>query len=304
MTWRGVVSDTLERGLFHPLRILPSATGSAVGDWLGRRVLPGLYPVGTARARAAIRHLRPDLDAEAALAEAWANIAASFAEMPRLLRLWDEGRIAVEGEAPIREALAAGRPVICAWLHTGNPEVLGLTLGRLGLRPLGIAARQASGFRDRVVAANRRGYGGRVVLADQGAMRPVLAALRADPPEGTVMLAVDEHVGGAPRGPSLGRAALPARGNMAMAGRLARLTGAVVVPGYVTRLGGARFVTRFLPPVAFAGAGGRMEDAAAIDAAVDPVIRAMLPQWHHLVYVTPPEGDPPAPADPSAAGVG
>ncbi len=285
MTWRAAVSALLERALFHPLRIIPSDAGSAVGEWLGRRVVPGLYPVATARARAALARLRPDLDPDAALAETWANIGASFAEMPRLLRLWEEGRIAVEGADRIRAARAAGQPVICAWLHTANPELLGLTLARLGFQPVGVAARQAGDFRERVVTANRRAFGGRMILADRGAMRAMLHLLRARPAKDTLLFAVDEHVGGVVRGPSLGRGALTAGGNMALAGRLARLTGAAVVPGYVTRLPGTRFVTRFLPPVAFPEPGGRLEDTAAIDAVMDPVIRAMLPQWHHLIHL-------------------
>ncbi len=285
MSWRAAVSAALERGLFHPLRVVPSSSGSALGAWLGRRVVPGLYPVATARARAALRRLRPDLEAEAALAEAWANIAASFAEMPRILGFWEEGRVAVEGTQHLLDARAAGRPVICAGLHTANPEVLGLTLAKLGLRPVGVAVRQPSDFRERVITDIRLRGGGRMILADRGAMRPAIDLLRTRPVAETLLFWMDEHVEGAPRGPSLGRAALPANGNMAMAGRLARLTGAAVVPGYVTRLPGARFVTRFLPPVEFAGAGGRLEDAAAIDAVVEPVIRAMLPQWHHLVHV-------------------
>jgi KDO2-lipid IV(A) lauroyltransferase len=293
--WRGPASAALERGLLHPLRVLPSGAGSAVGEWLGRRVVPGLYPVATARARAALARLRPDLDTAAALEEAWANIGASFAEMPRLLRFWEEGRIAVQGEAHLLAARRAGQPVICAWLHTGNPEVLGLTLGKLGLGPVGVAERQPTGFRERVVTALRTGYGGRLILADRGAMRPALEVLRAGPAAGTLVFAMDETAGGRVRGPSLGRGAPPPNGNMALAARLAALAGAAVVPGYVTRLPGggagtgrARFLTTFLPPVALpARSGERARDAAAgaaaIDAVADPVVRALLPQWLQVV---------------------
>lgn len=288
MTWRDAASGLLERGLHQPLRVLPSAAGSAVGDWLGRRVVPGLYPVATRRARAALARLRPDLDADAALQEAWANIAASFAEMPRILRYWREGRVAVEGEEHIHAARAAGRPVICAGLHTGNPEVLGMTLAWLGLRPVGVAVTQPTAFRQRVITDIRLRAGGRLIVADRGAMRPALDLLRARPAEETLLFWMDEHVGGVVRGPSLGRGALPANGNMALAGRLARLTGAAVVPGYVTRLPGpgrARFLTTFLPPVEFPAEGDRMADAAAIDRVADPVVRALLPQWLHVIML-------------------
>ena len=284
MTWREAVSAGLERGLHHPLRLLPSGAGSALGAWLGRRVVPGLHPVATARARAALARLRPDLDTEAALAEAWANIAASFAEMPRILRFWEEGRVAVAGEAHLLAAHRQGRPVICAGLHTANPEVLGLTLARLGARPVGIAIRQPTAFRERVITDIRTRGGGRMIAAGRDAMRPALSLLRGGSGE-TLLFWMDEHVGGTVRGPSLGRGALPRNGNMALAARLARLSGAAVVPGYVTRLPGqrARFLTTFLPPVAWPEREDRLGDAAAIDAVVDPVIRALLPQWLHLI---------------------
>ena len=291
MTWREAASGLLERGLHHPLRMLPSVTGSAIGDWLGRRVVPGLYPVATARARAALARLRPDLDPEAALAEAWANIAASFAEMPRILGFWREGRVAVAGEEHIRAARAEGRAVICAGLHTGNPEVLGMTLAWLGLRPVGVAVQQPTEFRQRVITDIRLRAGGRLIVADRGAMRPALDVLRARPVEETLLFWMDEHVGGVVRGPSLGRGPVARNGNMALAARLGRMTGAAVVPGYVTRLPGpgrARFLTTFLPPVPLpAATGDRAADAAAgaaaIDAVVDPVVRALLPQWLHVI---------------------
>jgi len=284
MSWRRLVGGALERGLHHPMRVLPSDAGSALGAWLGRRVLPGLYPVAAARARAALARLRPDLDPDAAAMEALANIAATFAEIPRGLRYWEEGRIAVTGAEHLLAPRRAGRAVICAALHTGNPEVLGLTLAKLGVCPVGIAARQPTAFRERVIRDIRIRGGGRLIVAGRGAMRPALGVLRAHPPAETLLFWMDEHAGGLVRGPSLGRGALPASGNMALGARLARLTGAAVVPGYVTRLpGSARFLTTFLPEVALPPVPDRAADTAAIDQVVDPVVRALLPQWLHVI---------------------
>jgi lauroyl/myristoyl acyltransferase len=60
-------------------------------------------------------------------------LGSSFAEMARILRFWDEGRVEVAGAARLLAARRDG-PVLVAGLHLGNPEVLGLTLARLGLR--------------------------------------------------------------------------------------------------------------------------------------------------------------------------
>ena len=275
--WAG---RALERGLYHPLRLLPSDQVSAIGAWLGREAGPRLYPAADRRARAALARLRPDLDPEAARAEAWANIGATFAEMAAALRFWREGRIGVEGEAHLRDAMRDG-PVLLAGLHTGNPELLAITAARLGARPAGIAARQPTGFRDRVVNDLRRRAGCRPIPASRDAMRDALAVLRGR--EEVLVYFMDDMVGGEVRGPSLGRG--PRRvGNIPFAARLARLTGCALVPGHVRREVGARFTVRFLPPVALpAATGDRAADqaagAAALDAVLDPIVRAELAQW-------------------------
>jgi KDO2-lipid IV(A) lauroyltransferase len=296
------ITAALERGLHRPLGWLPTTAGTRLGEALGHHLLPRLFPIGTARARAAFAALRPDLDPAAATRAAWANLAATVAEMPRLLRLPAEGRLEIEGAGHLRAAHAAGRGVICAGLHTGNSEALGLAIATLGLPIAGVAARQDSAFRDRIADATRRGYGARPIPAERDAARQALAALRAG---AVLLLYVDEHVGGPPRGPSLGRGTVAAEANLVLAGRLARLSGAAVVPGFVERLAGrrGRFRASFLPPVALPAPGDRLADAMAIDAAVDPVVRALLPQWHHVILwreapLSPPRSAPPSPPHP------
>ncbi len=277
---RALAAALLERGLYHPLRLLPSEAVTAVGAWLGRRVVPGLYPDPDARARATLARLRPDLDPAAARRETWENIGATFAEAAAILRFWEEGRVEVAGAHHVTET-RRHRPVLLAGLHMGNPEVLGLTLARLGLRPVGVAVRQPTGFRERLSTELRLKGGGRMIRADRDAMRPAIRVLEGR--EETLLFWMDDYVGGVVRGPSLGRGPRTA-GNIPLAARLARMTGCAVVPGFVRRLPGTRFLTTFLPPVAIPPAtGDRAADlaagAAAIDAAVDPVVRADLTQW-------------------------
>lgn len=277
---RALASAALERGLYHPLRLLPSPLVAGIGATLGRSVAPALYPDPDQRARLVLRRLRPELDPEAARAEVWSNIGATFAEMSRILRFWEEGRVEVEGAGHLLETRRQ-RPVLVAGLHTGNPEILGLTLARLGARPVGVAIRQPTAFRDRVITGIRLRGGGRMIRADRDAMRPILRVLAGR--EETLLFWMDDYVGGVVRGPSLGRG--PRRdGNIPLAARLARMTGCAVVPGFVRRRPGPRFVTTFLPPVDLpAPTGDRAADlaagAAAIDAVVDPVVRANLTQW-------------------------
>jgi KDO2-lipid IV(A) lauroyltransferase len=281
---RALLAGALERALYHPLRALPTPAVSRVGAWLGRTVAPALYPGQDALARATLRALRPDAPEAPALDAMWSNLGASFAEMARIGRFWDEGRVEVVGAARLLAAKRDG-PLLVAGLHLGNPELLGLTLAWLGLRPVGVAARQPTPFRDKVVAGIRRRGGCRTIPADRHAAKHALAALRGG--EETLVLFMDDYVRGRVNGPSLGRG--PRReGNIPLAVRLARLSGCALVPGFVERSPGARFRAVFLPPVALpAPTGDRAADlaagVAALDAALDPILRARLEQWFFTI---------------------
>lgn len=281
---RSLAAQGLERALYQPLRFLPTSLAGAAGRMLARRIAPALYPALDARARANLALLRPDLPTGEAVAEMWENLACTFCEIPRILRFWKEDRVEVEGAEHILET-RRHRPVLAAWLHTGNPEVLGMTLAWIGARPVGIAARQPTGLRDRVVMRNRLAVGIRVLRADRDAVRPALRVLAGR--EEVLALAMDDYVGGVVHGPSLGRGPRT-KGNIPYAVRLARLSGCAIVPCYVTRLPGSRFRTTFLPPLELPPeTGDRATDlaagAAALDAALDPIVRANLPQWFFTI---------------------
>lgn len=264
---RRALANGLERALHQPLRLLPTPAVMAIGRALGDRVAPALYPAQDRLARAAFRHLRPDLPLEPAMAAMWRNLGSTFAEMPRFLRFWDEGRIEVIGAEHLLETRKR-RPVLLAGLHLGNPEVLGLTLARLGARPVGVATRQPTAFRERVITELRLRGGGRMIRAGPHALRPALRLLAAR--EETLVFWMGDYIGGEVLGPSLDRGPR-VRGNIPYAVRLSRLSGCAIVPGYALRLPGGRFRTTFLPPV----------DASVemLDGVLDPVVRANLSQW-------------------------
>jgi KDO2-lipid IV(A) lauroyltransferase len=116
----------------------------------------------------------------------------------------------------------------------------------------------------------------------------------------TLYMSIDEITDGRVMAPLLGRAPGPP-GNLVQAVRLARLTGAAIVPGYAIRQPGARFAATILPPIEVARSADAATDiaagVAALDAAITPPILANLEQWFPLLYW---RGDyPPSPA-PSA----
>ena len=126
-----------------------------------------------------------------------------------------------------------------------------------------------------------------MIRADRDAMRPALSVLRRG--EETLLFWMDDYVRGRVNGPSLDRGP-PRAGNIPLAVRLARLSGCALVPGFVERLPGgrARFRTVFLPPVALPAPTGERAadlaaDAAALDAVLDPIVRARLEQWFFTI---------------------
>ncbi len=74
---------------------------------------------------------------------------------------------------------------------------------------------------------------------------------------------------------------------MAYVARLAAQTGAEIIPAYCVRLDdSAHFRVHFLPPVQLAreGAPGElMNNVAAINAIIEPIIRAHLDQWFYAL---------------------
>jgi len=257
-------SALLEAALHRPLAVLPWPLVGLAARALAATAVPLLHPALAARVRQTVAALRPDLDPGAAIVAARDNLTRSYCEIPGLTRLWDAGRIAVAG------ALPRDTPVIVAWVHTGNPEVLPLALARIGARPIGVAAPQPDPRRARIVAAQRAAAGVRV-LPEYGpaALRAALRVLERR--DGALVIAIDE-IGADGRiiGPSLGRDP-PPRGNLALVARLAARAGAVVVPAWVERHPRARFTLHLAP--------ASLPDAGAIDAVLDAAVRRLLPQW-------------------------
>jgi KDO2-lipid IV(A) lauroyltransferase len=275
-----LLTAALDRSVALAMRHLPTPAGQALAGAIGRHVAPRLHPRLHARALAAVPRLRPDLEPGPAVAALWDCVSRTACEVPCFARFWAEGRVALEGVPP-----TPGRPAIVAGLHLGNWEVFHLALTRLGL-PVSLIhdPPPETEFRGRQLVAARRATGIRLLPLGRQATRPALRVLEA----GEVLhILVDEVTAGRPMAPRLGRAA-PLSGNLVQAVKLARLTGAPIIPGHALRLPGARFAARFLPPVAVPCSADRAADIAAGSAALDAVMAAVvlrhLEQWFPLLY--------------------
>lgn len=270
------------------LRAMPTDTASAFGARLSRGQA-AKRPVPSDRVRALLRLLRPEateVEVEALVAAHWTHLGRTLAEFPRLHRLWDEGRIAVEGEANLRAVLDAGRPLVVAGLHVGNWEVVHAGLSGLGIPFQGIYQRLANRFRMRMADAarnriRRAGGPGKALAPTLGAVFTAHRVLETR--EAALLYYVDEYWEGRVHAPALGRP-LRIEGNIARAVRLAAATGAAVIPAYALRLGDAAcYRLTFLPevPVGEPGRGraGIRADIAALDAVIEGVVRQAPEQW-------------------------
>jgi KDO2-lipid IV(A) lauroyltransferase len=136
------------------------------------------------------------------------------------------------------------------------------------------------------IATLQRGRQGFTVMTiDGNVWRRAMRHL--EQPGGILMVAADEQVEGRVSAPSFGRA-LDSRVNLAKIVRMAARTGAIILPLYSERLGGARFATQVLPPLEFArklkiGSEEHLQQVARLDALFAPVVLRLIDQWFGLI---------------------
>jgi KDO2-lipid IV(A) lauroyltransferase len=282
--FRRIVRDVIGIGYvvgYYLLRWLPIDVVSLMGQEIWSRVGPHRYPDVDARVAATWKQLRPDATSTRQIDEAkltrWRNLARVIGEYPVLDRLWPAGRIKVEGKQHLAGAHASGRPVIVMGLHLGNWEVIPPSLVGLGYPVMGTFQRPADRIDYWLLMRVRRRYAGVGDVFLQPEARSARASLRTLQQRRHILLTfADERINERVNAPAFGRA-LPEKGNIANIARLAAMTGALVVPAFAVRTGGAWFRLRFLPPVEL---GNNAEDnIAQLDAVIDPIIRANLDQW-------------------------
>jgi KDO2-lipid IV(A) lauroyltransferase len=262
------------------LRRLPMDLSSAFGARSGAIRGPGVYRGADATARENLGRLRPDLEAsrrEAMLAERWRCVGRTMAEFSVSDRLLAKGRVVVRGADHLVSAAQAGRGVIIAALHLGNWEVFAAAHSH-GVRIASFYQPRPTRAREHISRLSRRRLGYQMLEPGPAGVR---AALRVLGEGQAVVIFADEEVDGVVRGPLFGRAA-HSRSNLVYAARLARRSGAAVLPGFILRVGATRLVLNFGPKVELGAEGPLHQDVAAINAALEPIVLDHLDQWYHL----------------------
>jgi len=288
-----LLGELRDLGIHLGLRALPIEQCSAMGARLGRTMGRRGHPAAEARARALLPRLRPDLSSpdalEAALVQLWENVGRVYAEFSVIHRILPAGRSRLSDPALLDAIYADDRPLILAFAHLGNWEVMGLQMADHRLvhrgRPIVAITMPPTNRVHRMIAARQR----RVLPLELIPMHPRIwhtVADRLRRPGGIVWLAADDVRDAHVYAPFFGRR-LRLDGNLGKMARLAAATGARILPIYSERLAGARFVTHLLPPVEPAR-GRRGEDAllaevARLDAVFAPIVRRLIRQWYMAI---------------------
>lgn len=276
-------------GLFH---LLPAGLVSDIGAFLGRFLVPRTHKVALRRTYDTLKTLRPDAD-EATLQrwlteymESQGRQQAEYAVVQRLARA--PGGIRCIGTETLK-ARCDGRPVIFIGLHTSNWEVMDQYLVDLGL-PLTLNYDPPKKRSHHWIVRHVRQRGGLGLFPPgRAAVRPALRQLEQN---GSILIFCDEGVDRQLRAPFFGRPP-HLKGNYALVARLARKTGALLWPVYLTRDGGTRFTLTALAPFTLppgeADTAQLLQDVQQINAVLEPVIRQHLPQWFFINNRLPPE---------------
>lgn len=276
-------AERVQAVLYRIFGHLPVDWVSAIGSFVVRRNVHRNLPEIIAGAKHNLRIHRPgaseaELDAMVEdFLDGVGRLMAEFAVMPRFIQ---EGRLEARG-AEAFKAVAGTRPLVAFGLHTGNWETFGPMFEHLGI-PLASFYMPPEGTFDRIVAETSRArFGVQLLRQDALGAREGLRLLRRNR---TVMIFPDEAMGGQARGPLFGRPP-HARGNLAVAARLARHAGASFVICHSVRTKGARFVLNFSPVFdlpAVADKPDLLADVAFLNARIEPVILENIPRWYFL----------------------
>ena len=273
-TWAGI-------GLLRLLAMLPFpallATGRALGSLLRH------LPISFVRiARRNIELCFPELDASAReqlLKEHFKSLGIALMEVP--LAWWITPKqlaqlVRIEGVEHLQAAMARGKGVILLTAHFTSLELAGRTL--LAVAPVKFLYRPT---KNEVLAYAlerfRTGYGGRPIPKDD--IRAFISALKKNE---CVWYAPDQSYRkkGAEMVPLFG---IPAATNT-LTSRLARMTGAAVLPYFLRRLPGSQgYVATIHPPLKDFPSECPVSDTARFNRMIEAQVRIAPEQylWIH-----------------------
>jgi KDO2-lipid IV(A) lauroyltransferase len=273
--------QSLERVLHRAMRRLPISLVSDIGARLAWLKIRFIDPKVARKARDNIRHHFPDMPPAAIEKLVWRfvdNVGRLMAEFSIVHRLAASGRLEFVGAEAAR-AQVGKMPTIALCLHLGNWEVLASAMQMIGVPIASISEVPENEAHRDIADATRSGFDVKVLPPDRNGALKALSILKGN---GVLALFPDEKRDGTMMAPLFGRPP-HAKGNLALAAKLARRTGAQLVVVYCERLEGVRFRLHFEGPFHMdTGVSDPLADVAFLNSRIEPVILRHLDQWYYL----------------------
>jgi KDO2-lipid IV(A) lauroyltransferase len=272
----------LLRGLVWAAERIPAAWLSRLGAWLGAAVFALLRIRRAYTVEAIERSLAlPRTEATRLARRVYRGLGASVFELLRVGRLGREeaeSLLGAAGRASLDRLLAKGRGLLVLTGHLGNWDLLACAAARAGY-PLHVITRELKATSvNRLWMAARASCGVQLHPA-RGSARAILRALRRGE---VVALVLDQHEPEGEVVPFFGR---PAATSRSLA-RLARATGAPVVPAFLVRapsagrpVPGYQLVLEDPITLSFGAEGDLRQATALFNLVLERQIRRYPDQW-------------------------
>lgn len=273
--------QALERVLHHVMRRLPISLVSNLGARLAWLKIRFIDPKVARKARDNVRRHFPTMPAAEVEGLVWRfvdNVGRLMAEFSIVHRFAASGRLEFVG-AEASRAQVGKMPTIALCLHLGNWEVLASAMQTIGVPIASISEVPENAAHRDIADATRSGFDVKVLPPDRSGALGALSILKGN---GVLALFPDEKRGDTMMAPLFGRPP-HARGNLALAAKLARRTGAQLVVVYCERLEGVRFRLHFEGPFHMDARGSDpLADVAFLNSRIEPAILRHLDQWYYL----------------------
>lgn len=272
---------SLERLLHRVLRRLPISFVSALGARLAWLKIRFIDPGVARKARSNIRRHVPEMPEAEVERLVWRfveNVGRLMAEFSVVHRFAATGRMELVG-VDVARADVGKIPTIALCLHLGNWEVLASAMQMIGIPIASISEVPDNPVHRDIASETRSGFDVRVLSPDRNGLRHALSVLRQN---GVLAIFPDEKRDGTMMAPLFGRQP-HLKGNLAVAAKLARRTGAQLVVVYCIRVDGTGFRLHFERPFKLQpGDDDALADVALLNSRIEPVILQHLDQWYYL----------------------
>lgn len=273
--------QALERALHRALRRLPISFVSNLGARLAWIKIRFIDPSVARKARDNVRHhfpAMPEGEVEKIVWRFVASVGRLMAEFSIVHRFATADRMELVGVDAARTDVGK-IPTIALCMHLGNWEVLASALQMIGVPIASISEIPDNAAHRDIADATRSGFDVSVLPPDrEGALR-ALSILKRN---GVVAIFADEKRSGTMMAPLFGRPP-HLKGNLALAAKLARRTGAQIVVGYCERIGDTRFRLHFEQPFRMdLSISDSLADVAFLNSLIEPLILRHLDQWYYL----------------------